>query len=156
MKKQLVKTWDLRFPCFLEREVESGTYAGFCEGAPIFVAGKPSREAAIQALQEGLAYYLAHLETEGRALPHPPKNAQPKEGLERVWLTPAPVNPVSLEIERLMKKRGVSRSELARRLGVAPSAVTRWLDPLYFGHSLKTLKRIAEALDSGLEVQFVA
>jgi len=156
MKKQLVKTWDLRFPCFLERETESSTYAGFCEGAPVFVAGKPSREAAIQALQEGLAYYLAHLETEGRALPRPPENARGEEGLELVWLTPAPVNPVSLEIERLMKKRGVSRSELARRLGVAPSAVTRWLDPLYFGHSLQTLRRVAEALDSDLEIRFVA
>ena len=156
MKKQFFKTWDVRFPCFLEREAESNTYAGFCEGAPVFVAGKPSREAAIQALQEGLAYYLAHLETEGRALPRPPQKAEAEEGLELVWIAPAPVNPVSLEIERLMRKKGVSRSELARRLGVAPSAVTRWLDPLYFGHSLKTLKRIAEALESGLEVRFVA
>ena len=156
MKPQLVKTWDLRFPCFLEREDENETFAGFCEEAPVFVAGKPSREAALEALQEGLAYYLAHLETEGRALPRPPKSAPRKEGLELVWLSPAPVNPVSLEIERLMKKRGLSRSELARRLGVAPSAVTRLLDPLYFGHSLKTLRRVAEALECGLEVRFVA
>ena len=151
----MVKTWDLEFPCYVEYDPESRTYGGFCRGAPVYVGGKASREEAIRALSEGLAYYLAHLEVEGKPLPRPPEEAEDEEGLELLYLKPAPVNPVSLEIERLMKRRGLTRSELARRLGVSPSAVTRILDPLYFGHSLATLRRVAEALDSELEVHFV-
>jgi len=154
-----VKEWDLLFPCYIEHDPDSDTYGGYCEGAPVYVGGKAHREEALRALQEALAFYLAHLEVEGRPLPEPPAEAPPPEAglsMELVWLRPAPVNPVSLEIEQMMRARGLKRSELARRLGVTPAAVTRLLDPLYFGHSLATLRRVAEALDSDLDVRFVS
>jgi antitoxin HicB len=74
---------------------------------------------------------------------------------EVVFLEPAPVNPVSLELWRAMKARGFSQRELARRMGTSPSAVHRLLDPFYFGHSLDTLRRAAEALEGDLEVHLL-
>lgn len=63
-------------------------------------------------------------------------------------------NPVSLKLERLLQERGVTHAELARRLGVSRPAVSRLLNPNYDGHSVPSLRRIAEALGVQLEVTF--
>ena len=69
-------------------------------------------------------------------------------------IRPSPVNPVSLAIEKALRRKGLKRKDLAERMGVPPSVVTRILDPLYFGHTLSTLRRVAEALESQLVVGF--
>lgn len=66
---------------------------------------------------------------------------------------PAP-SPVSLEIRRALMARKLKPADLARKLGVAPSAVARWLDPNYHQHSTATLLKIAQALESELEIHF--
>ncbi len=66
---------------------------------------------------------------------------------------PAP-SPVSLEIRRVLLARKMKPADLARKLGVAPSAVARWLDPGYHQHSTATLQKIAQALESELEIHF--
>lgn len=66
---------------------------------------------------------------------------------------PAP-SPVSLEIRRALLARKLKPADLARKLGVAPSAVARWLDPGYYQHSTATLQKIAQALEGELEIHF--
>ncbi|WP_415786760.1 helix-turn-helix domain-containing protein [Deinococcus saxicola] len=63
-------------------------------------------------------------------------------------------SPVSLEIRRALLARKMKPADLARKLGVAPSAVARWLDPGYHQHSTATLQKIAQALESELEIHF--
>ena len=157
-KGNMEKVWDVRYPCYVEYDPETGTYGGFCVDLPVYVAGKPTFEEAKKALEDGVAYYLAHLEVEGRPFPKPSTGEEEVRGdhLTRVEVQPSPVNPVSIEIEKAMRRKGISRSELARRMGVRPPMVTRILDPLYFGHTLTTLRRVAKALESDLEVRFVA
>jgi antitoxin HicB len=152
----MVKSWNITYPCYIEYDPESNTYAGFCLDLPVFIAGKSSPEEAQRALEEGLAYYLAHLEVEGRPFPEPGSGPLPEEGahLTPVALRPSPVNPVSLEIEKALRRKGLRRKDLAERMGVPPSVVTRILDPLYFGHTLGTLRKVAEALESQLVVGF--
>jgi antitoxin HicB len=157
-KNALVKTWPYAYPVALERDLEGGTWAGFALDLPVFAWGKPDRQALLRGLREGLALALLELEEEGRPLPTPSASAQvPPEVAEGevVFLEPAPVNPVSLELWRAMKARGLSQRELARRMGTSPSAVHRLLDPFYFGHSLDTLRRAAEALGGDLEVRLL-
>ncbi|MEF2276876.1 helix-turn-helix transcriptional regulator [Deinococcus sp. YIM 134068] len=72
---------------------------------------------------------------------------------EIVFLTPAEMNPVSLEIEHALKTAGVTQAELARRLGTSRSAVNRLVNPFYWGHSLDMLRRVAAALEAELEVK---
>jgi transcriptional regulator with XRE-family HTH domain len=56
---------------------------------------------------------------------------------------------------RLQPRKGLSHRELAKRIGTSTSAVCRLEDADYQGHSLSLLKRIAAALDSGIEIRFV-
>ena len=44
---------------------------------------------------------------------------------EILFLEPAPMNPVSLEIEQALSAAGLSQAELARRIGSSRSAVSR-------------------------------
>ena len=60
--------------------------------------------------------------------------------------SPGNANPVSLELEQLLKQQNVTHAELARRLGVSRPAVSRMLSPGYGGHSVPSLRRIASAL----------
>jgi hypothetical protein len=47
----MTKRWDIAYPCFIERDPETGTYGGFCVDVPVFVAGKASPEEAQRALE---------------------------------------------------------------------------------------------------------
>lgn len=157
-KDVLVKKWPYRYPVVLEVDPEGKTYAGYALDLPVFAWGKASRAGAMDSLARGLALALLELEEAGKPLPAPSERVDP-EGLaelhqpEVVFLEPAPVNPVSLELWRALKVRGLSQRELARRMGTSPSAVHRLLDPFYFGHSLESLRRAARALGVGLEVR---
>lgn len=66
-------------------------------------------------------------------------------------IAPAIMNPVSLEIDRAIQTRNISRRELARRLEVGNAAVQRMIDPFYWGHSMAVLRRVAAALEMHLE-----
>jgi len=71
-----------------------------------------------------------------------PYDAPPLELL----VTPAPLNPVSLEIERLVEASPLSLRALAKEAGTSHSALIRMMNPFYWGHSLSTLRQLGEAL----------
>ena len=61
---------------------------------------------------------------------------------------------VSLKLEQLLRQQGITHAELARRLGVSRPAVSRMLSPSYDGHSVPSLRRIADALGLELKIDF--
>ncbi|BDP40465.1 hypothetical protein DAETH_04340 [Deinococcus aetherius] len=63
-------------------------------------------------------------------------------------------DPVSLELRRVLRERGLTGAEIAERLGIKPPLVSRWLSPDYHQHGMETLRRIADALDMDVEVRF--
>lgn len=67
---------------------------------------------------------------------------------------PAIPNPVSLAIKTAITESGLTQVEVARRLGVKPSLVSRWVHPRYASHTLETLRRLAEVLGLELRVGF--
>ena len=73
-----------------------------------------------------------------------------------VYVEPAPLNPVSLTLAAELERLGVKPSELAKRLGISRSVVSRLTNPFYWGHSVKTLNRVAEVLGAELRVSFGA
>ena len=82
---------------------------------PVFVAGKASVEEARKALEEGVAYYLAHLEVEERPFPRPgatppPDLEEERDRLIPVEIRPSPVNPVSLAIEKALSGSDIGSS----------------------------------------------
>ncbi len=73
------------------------------------------------------------------------------EDIQTLFVEPALVSTTSLEIERAIKKAGINQSELARRLGVSRTVVSKLVNPFYNAHQMDTLQRIADALGAQLE-----
>jgi DNA-binding XRE family transcriptional regulator len=60
------------------------------------------------------------------------------------------------KIYELREQAGLTQNGLAKLVGTTPSVISRLEDSDYEGHSLTTLKRIAEVLDKRVEIRFVA
>jgi predicted XRE-type DNA-binding protein len=73
------------------------------------------------------------------------------EDVQTIFVQPARISPVSLEIERAIKAAGINQSELARRLNVSRTVVSKWVNPFYTAHQMDTLERIADKLGAHLE-----
>lgn len=58
------------------------------------------------------------------------------------------------KIRDLREQAGLTQEQLAAKIGSSKSAVSRIEDANYDSHSLTTLRRIAEALDQRLRVDF--
>ena len=61
---------------------------------------------------------------------------------------------VALQIAALREKAGLTQKELAKRLKVSQQQISRLESPLYEGHSLSTLRRVAGVFNTHLRVLF--
>ena len=61
---------------------------------------------------------------------------------------------IARKIFELRTKAGLTQQELAHKVGTSKSAICRLEDADYEGHSLFMLKRIAEAVDKRLEIDW--
>ena len=62
---------------------------------------------------------------------------------------------VARQIQALRTNRGMTQQQLADQVGTTQSAIARLEDADYEGHSLRMLRRIAEALDARLSVSLI-
>jgi len=60
---------------------------------------------------------------------------------------------IALQLAALRKKSGLSQKELARRLGTSQQQISRLESPLYEGHSLSMLRRVAEVLGARVHIE---
>lgn len=123
-----------------------------------------TRDELERLMAEQVALYLHDEVVEGRT-PEPPKyehqlNVAPYredgEEFEVVFVSPAPLSSAAVAIDRALHEDGVSQAELARRMGVPRSTISRITDPLYSGHTTNTLRAVAEALGRKLRIDLVA
>ena len=63
---------------------------------------------------------------------------------------------VAAQLHALRTARGLTQQELARRVGTTQSVIARLEDADYEGHSLRMLRRIADALGARVVVQLVS
>jgi DNA-binding Xre family transcriptional regulator len=63
---------------------------------------------------------------------------------------------IAFQIARLMKKEGITKSEMARLMKTSRSALDRLLDPENDSITLQTLERAAQALGKRLRIEFAA
>ncbi len=62
---------------------------------------------------------------------------------------------IARKIHALRTRAGLTQQQLAKIVGTSTSVISRLEDADYDGHSLRTLHRIAAALDCVVEVRFV-
>ncbi|HWM92247.1 MAG TPA: helix-turn-helix transcriptional regulator [Thermoanaerobaculia bacterium] len=82
-----------------------------------------------------------------------PELFQQAEGHEDYWLAGA-ILEFTEAVVREMEYQGISRTELARRLGATPAYVTKLLRGKA-NFTLATMVRLARALDSEVHVQLI-
>lgn len=63
---------------------------------------------------------------------------------------------IAWQVETLMSKEGLSKSEMARRMGTSRSALERLLDPSNPSVTLLTIERAARALGKKVRLEFAA
>ena len=63
---------------------------------------------------------------------------------------------VALQLAAIMKKKRISKAEMARRMKTSRSALDRLLDPQNASVTLQTLARAAQSLGKRLRVEFAA
>lgn len=149
----------MKYPYVIERAPSN--IAGFFPDLP-GVATAASTEELKEKMSQILAIVLYDYAETGQSAPSPTPRDRLDLGEYEIELAdvevdevePAVLNPVSLELQDAIRARGLSRAEVARRMGVTRSVVSRLTNPFYFGHSLSSLQRIAEVLGAELEIEF--
>lgn len=62
---------------------------------------------------------------------------------------------IAWQVEQLMRKEGLSRTEMAMKMNTSRSSLSRLLDPNNESVTLQTLERAAAVLGKRLRVEFV-
>jgi len=62
---------------------------------------------------------------------------------------------LAYQVQKLMVEQGVTKAELARRMGTSRAVVDRLLDPDNPSVTLATLEKVARALGKRLQLQLV-
>ncbi len=142
-------------------EQDGAAWGGMIPELRVTVVGK-SRDEVLRLLSEGIAFAMYGLQEDGLPVPLPQLRAlaelpaedqEDYSGMEVVRVDGAPINPVSVEVDRAIRASGLSDREVARRMEASASSVGRLRDLFYWGHSLSSLTRLAQALGRQLEVR---
>ena len=140
--------------------VIEGGASGFVPDLPAIAVAGEDRDEVIRLAGEAIALRLYDLKRDGVNAPEPSQLervecTECEEAWEVVLVTPAEVNPISLQLDDAIRSARLNKTEVARRLGVSRQSVQRLVDPFYFGHSVGSLRRIAHVLGLELRVSFV-
>ncbi len=136
-------------------EHDGNAWGGTIPELRVTVAGK-DREQVLTRLREGAAFQLWGLKADGLPIPPaqlrsaadlPADDQDDYAGMEAVMVEPAQINAISVAVSQALDRSGLSDSEVARRMGTSPAAVSRLKDFFYTGHSLLSLTKLAQALN---------
>lgn len=138
---------------------QSNWSAGAVDFAAVTAA--ETREELLRLAGEQVALNLLEFDIEGMAAPRPTQPAdldlehlvELPEAYEVVYVEPATLSEFGVAIYRAMREEGLTETELARRMGVSHTLANRISDPLYYGHSSNTLRKVAAALGREIVVR---
>ncbi len=147
----------MKYLAIIAKVENSSNYAGwFADPITAFATGKTRIEVEskmpriLAAYLNGMGDQAAPPSAQSLA-DADPESFEGAEDIKTLWVEPASISAVSLEIERAIKTSGLTQTEVARRSGMHRSAVARLVDPFYDKHSWDSLQRVATALEARLE-----
>lgn len=125
-------------------------WSGFFPDLPGTAATGGDKEKLTARLSEVLALHLLDMREDAEDIPAPTDYSEDElsrryPNSEKVWIVEADINPISLEIGRVIAETGKSLRDLEKDTGISYSVLSRLQDPFYWGHSLKSLISFSEA-----------
>ena len=137
------------YPCELTRDEDGGFVATFPD-VPEAITGGDDRAAALSMAEDALATALAGYVHEKRDIPAP-RDAAARHELVSVL----PVVAAKLALYSAMRADGVTKVELARRLGISESAVRKLANPDHRSH-VSQVQKALRALGRSIRVEVTA
>lgn len=135
-------------------------WSGFFPSLIGCVATGKDWDKLISNLSEALALHLMSMEEDGEKIPPSDKPSDtylndkyPESNV--VAVRPSEINPLSLEIGRVIEETGKSLRELEKETGIGYTVLSRLQDPFYWGHSLKSIMTFADALHLKPQFKFL-
>lgn len=151
----------VKYEYFAVVEENERNWSGYFPDLPGAVATGESEEELEERLGEVLALHLLDMQEDLEEIPNPRSEKEiyletnlPKPHI--ALIKAAEINPISLEIGRVIKQLGKPLRQLEKVSGISYSVLSRLQDPFYWGHSVKSLRAFGEAFGLQLQVKFVA
>ena len=145
-------------PYLIVLEPGEANWSAYAPDLPGVVATGQHQQETERRMREALALHLFEMSREGDAVPAqistPARYPNAEPGDIACLVDPAPINPVSLEVERMLSATGKSLRQLAADIGISQPTLSRLQNPFYWGHSVASLRALAEALGVTLQVKF--
>ena len=137
------------YPCELAADEDGGLVVTFPD-VPEAITGGDDRAEALAMAEDALATALAGYVHEKREIPAPGEAA---DGRELVAVPP--VVAAKLALYSAMRSQGVTKVELARRLGISESAVRKLANPDHRSH-VGQVERALRAVGRSIRVEVTA
>jgi len=151
---------------YLIAQLDHNWAAGGVQFASAITA--PTREDLMRRITEDVALRLFYAALDGDDIPRPLSHSEAEyrrheaeevdtDGprIELAYVGPARLSAHAAAILRCMRAQGLSKTDLARRMGVPRSVVSRLTNLLYIKHSTESLRRAATALDCEIHLRLL-
>jgi antitoxin HicB len=141
-------------------EVKQHWFGYFPDFAGVFIVTATTRPALLKKLEYNLGEYIPlHQGKLPKAkvksiLDIPPDELRGLKNPEAVMVEVTQVNPLSLEIGRLIDSSQLTAAQIAARVGTTTSALSRMRNPKYTRHNFETVRRLAAAVGTRVTVHF--
>jgi predicted RNase H-like HicB family nuclease len=83
-----------------------------------------------------------------------PEELEDIQNPELIAVEVADINPISLEVGRLIDSSDLTPAQIAAKAGTTTSALSRMRNPRYTRHNLETLRRLASAVGARVSMKF--
>ncbi|MFA6282191.1 MAG: helix-turn-helix transcriptional regulator [Candidatus Omnitrophota bacterium] len=108
-------------------------------------------EELLEYAQDALSLILEEYLQKNNEMPEP----SIIDGENIVYVEPYPEVLLSIEIRNIRKEIGASQTEIASKMNIPYQTYQRWEHSKNFNPTLKTLRKVAKALNKKLEIKFI-
>ena len=134
------------YPCELTPDEDGGFVVTFPD-VPEAITGSDDRTEALAMAEDALATALAGYVHEKRAIPAPGHTAD-----DQKLVAVPPVVAAKLALYSAMRAQGITKVELARRLGISESAVRKLANPDHRSH-VSQVEKALRAVGRSIRVE---
>lgn len=143
MEKKIIK-----YPARVEKD-EPGFYAKFIDIPSISTNGETMEE-LMEMAEDALNETIAYMMSDNMEIPEP----SDIQGEDIIYVELLPEVALPLSIKKTRKKLRASQGKIAQRIKVPYQSYQRWERAEKFNPTLKTLQRIAKALNKKIVIEF--